>query len=481
MATKNIAQAKSIKDAKISLLDLNPGSILGSTLQGIFGSCLNLDIQLQEVSIGAFDLGVCERELSGIISRFNPDVIFLISSSTHLKRLSALIQSMSKEPSEVPVIVVTEGGKPDEMVDLLKMGASDFITPPLRSIDVLPRLWRLLEQKRRADRTVRTLKEKIGLKQLVGEDPVFLTEINKIPLVAKCDASILISGETGTGKELCARAIHYLGPRAGKPFIPVNCGAIPLELVENELFGHVRGAFTGAFKSQPGLIHEANGGTLFLDEVNCLPLLAQVKFMRFLQDREYKRLGSAKIYRADVRVIAATNLDSEQAIREGSLRQDLYYRLSTIPLMLPPLRERKEDIPILTRHFLEKYGTELNRQVTGFAPDAMQKLVSYEWPGNVRELENIIERAVLFSKYAVITGNEIILPGPKAEAVKQSFKEAKANAIAKFERAYIQGLLLAYQGNITKAAQAAQKNRRAFWQLIRKYKIDVQNFKSGSP
>ena len=322
--------------------------------------------------------------------------------------------------------------------------------------------------------------EKSGLPQLLGESPAFLAEIRKIPLLAQCDVNVLISGETGTGKELCARAIHYLSPRAGRPFIAVNCGAIPVELVENELFGHERGAFTDASTAQGGLIHEAEGGTLFLDEIACLPLLAQVKLLRFLQDKEYRRLGSTKTQQGDVRVVAAMNIDLEEAVREGKLRQDLYYRLNIIPLVLPPLRERREDIPLLARYFLAKYAAKLNKYVTDCSPDVMQLLVLYEWPGNVRELEHTIERAVVLSEQAVIHKADIILPRVAAAAHQDSFQEAKAKVIAQFERTYIQGLLLAHQGNITKAARAAQKNRRAFWQLMRKHLLDAHSFKSSA-
>jgi len=314
---------------------------------------------------------------------------------------------------------------------------------------------------------------------MVGESPIFLEETKKIPIVAKCGASVLISGETGTGKEMCARSIHYLSPRANKPFIPFNCGAIPTDLVENELFGHVQGAFTGASTPQQGLIHEADSGTLFLDDIDCLPLLSQVKLLRFLQEKEYRQLGSAKMCQADVRVIAATNTDLEAAVEEGELRSDLYYRLNVIPITLPPLRDRREDIPLIALHFLNKYETEFDKQLTGFASEALQTFMLYDWPGNVRELEHVVERAVLFSEQTVIGEVDIILPHQKAPACNASFKEAKADVISRFEKDYIERLLHAHQGNITKAAQAAQKNRRAFWQLIRKHQIDVQTFKPG--
>jgi len=327
------------------------------------------------------------------------------------------------------------------------------------------------------DLLAQKLKERLGLRHLIGESPAFLAVVQKIPEVARYKATVLLTGETGTGKEVCARAIHYLSPRATKPLVPVNCGAIPVDLVENELFGHERGAFTDATVAQSGLIHEADGGTLFLDEVDCLPLLAQVKLLRFLQERQYRPLGSTKTRTVDVRVIAATNVDAEAAVRTGKLRRDLYYRLNTLPLLLPPLRERRKDVLLLARHFLTKYTHEYGKPVTGFSAEAVQKLLLYHWPGNVRELEHIVERAVLLTAHVVISAADIGLP--HADEV-ESFHQAKSKVIIQFERDYVQGLLLAYQGNIAKAARAAQKNRRAFWQLLRKHHIDAQRFKTGA-
>lgn len=468
-----------MQDAKILLLDLDPESGLGTILGGILESSPNLSIHLRHESIRAFEPTLSRCELPSIISRVNPDVIFLVLSPRQLKRTKVLFQSIGRQRLDLPIIAVSEECKPDQMLALLKHGAADFITPPLKAGDVLPRLWRLLEKTHRGKTLTQKLKEDLGLKQLVGETLAFTEVITKIPVVAKCEASVLISGETGTGKELCARAIHYLSPRAGKSFVPLDCGAIPTELMENELFGHVRGAFTGASFSQTGLIREADGGTLFLDDVDCLPLSAQVKLLRFLQEKEYRRLGSPKLHQADVRIIAATNRDLSEEVREGKFRDDLYYRLNIIPLMLPPLRERREDIPLLARHFLSKYRAEFNKQVAAFASEAMEKLILYEWSGNVRELEYVVERAVVLSQRTVIRSTDIVLPDQGSTKQRESFKEAKATIITHFERSYIKGLLLAHQGNISKAARAAQKDRRAFWQLIRKHGIDVQSFKTG--
>jgi two-component system, NtrC family, response regulator GlrR len=294
----------------------------------------------------------------------------------------------------------------------------------------------------------------------------------------------LIAGETGTGKELCASAIHYLSARAGHPFVPVNCGAIPVELMENELFGHNRGAYTGAGASQTGMISEASGGTLFLDEIDCLPLAAQVKLLRFLQNREYRPLGSNRIYQADVRVIAASNADFPEAIKSGRLRRDLYYRLNVLSLHLPPLRERRDDIPLLARHFLVKYANEFGKQAEDFSPSALRKLVRYDWSGNVRELENHIERAVALNESRIINANDLDLPVEISSTLitqPMPFQEAKARCVEQFERDYLQELLRRHQGNITKAAYTAGKDRRAFWQLIRKHKIDARIFKSDQP
>jgi DNA-binding NtrC family response regulator len=297
-------------------------------------------------------------------------------------------------------------------------------------------------------------------------------------MIAKCDANVLIAGETGTGKELYARAIHYGSSRVGRPFMPINCGAIPAELVENELFGHERGAYTSAATLQAGLIEEANGGTLFLDEIDCLPVFAQVKLLRFLQEKEYRPLGSTKIRRADVRIIAASNLNMEEAVANGKVRQDLYYRLNIISLILPPLRERREDIPLLARHFLGRYSAELDKEVNDFTEEAMQLLMVHHWPGNVRELEHVIERAIVLCEGPVLEARDLVI-SPAGNGGQQSLQEAKAKEIARFERDYIQGLLSACKGNITHAAQVAKKNRRAFWQLIQKHQIDVARFKTS--
>lgn len=467
-----------MKDAKIFLVDLHVSSGLGETLRKILDSCTHFRIQMHYEPFEGNEQDIYKNRLLKALSCCKPDLVLFVLSSDKLRQLAVLLESKERQISNLPIIVVSEKLNPDEMFTLLAIGVDDFVYPPIKETYLVPKIWRLIKHTRQKKTLISKLKEELGLKQLVGDSPVFLKEIKKIPVMAKCDASVLISGETGTGKELCARAIHYLSPRSSKPFIPISCGAIPTELVENELFGHIRGAFTGADSLQPGLIHEADGGSLFLDEIDCLPFQVQVKLLRFLQEKEYRMLGSTKICRVDVRIIASTNINLEESVKQGRFRQDLFYRINIIPLLMPPLRDRKTDVPVLARHFLSKYALEFNKRVNDFTSEALQKLIVYDWPGNIRELENVIERAVVFSKQMVIESDDVVLPRSEAVASAESFKSAKAKTIAEFEKNYIQGLLFANQGNITQAAKAAEKNRRAFWELIRKYKIDIQSFKS---
>ena len=468
-----------MEKATILLLDFNLSKELSDTLQFILGSSFAVKVHSQQAPDRSVQ--IVGDDWPRAISRCRPDLVFLILPGDLLRQEGSLIRSVADASAKAPLVIVTEEVESHETFDLLKLGVVDYITPPLTVIDIVPRVRRLLERSQQGVTINRTLKERFGLKQLIGNSPSFLAEIAKIPLVAECDAGVLIYGETGTGKELYARAIHYLSPRSDKPFVPVNCGAIPLDLIENELFGHASGAFTSAQMSQRGLLNEAEGGTLFLDEVDCLPHLAQVKLLRFLQEKEYRPLGSSKMCQADVRVIAASNVDFDEAVREGKLRRDFYYRLNVLMLKLPPLRERGADIALLAHHFLQKFAEEFGRQGTEILADAMQLLMLYDWPGNVRELEHIIKRAMILSRNGVICCADLNLPCGEKIDHRETFREAKANVVKQFEKAYLQKLLLAHQGNITWAAQAAHKNRRALWQLIRKHNIDVQNFKPSMP
>jgi DNA-binding NtrC family response regulator len=469
-----------VTQTSVFIIDLTSASSLSEALSRILESSGQMRLSVRRWELGGVNGEAgAGGDLSDAIARYRPDLCFIVLSPALLKQARLLFQRLNGSLNGIPAIAVTDAGEPDEMLELLKLGVADFITLPLKPFDIYPRVWRLLQNAQREDPLTATLRDRLSLRQLVGQSPAFLAQINKISVVAKTDASVLILGETGTGKELCARAIHYLSPRARLPFVPVNCGAIPQELVENELFGHEAGAFTGAATAKPGLIREAQGGTLLLDEVDSLPLQTQAKLLRFLQEKEYRPLGSTKTLQADVRVIAASNNNLEERVRSGKLRQDLYYRLSVIPFTLPPLRERPEDILLLANHFAAKYAETFDKPVPIFSPDAQQLLLCYDWPGNVRELEHVVERAVIFTAQPTIHSCDLTLPHREGHGHQESFQEMKARAVAQFEKACIQGLLLAHQGNITKAAQAAQKNRRAFFELMRKHRIDARGLRSA--
>lgn len=356
--------------------------------------------------------------------------------------------------------------------EFARLGIDDFVSCPYRDVDLLIRVQRLLPQAAESS----SGPGRFG--SLVGTSRTFLDVLDKIPTVARSDATVMLRGETGTGKELIARAIHYDGPRRGRPFVPVNCGAIPDNLVENELFGHARGAFTDAATPESGLVTEAGGGTLFLDEIDALSMQAQVKILRLLQEGEYRALGSSKISRANVRIIAATNSKLEQRVEAQAFREDLYHRLNVLSLQVPPLRERLEDIVLLAKSFLVKYRDESVHGEMQLAPSALQKLLNYEWPGNVRELERTIRRAVILASRAVLSDADIDLPAVNRDAPSpsSSFQRAKNEAITSFERVYLTNLLVTHRGNVSRAARASGKERRSLQRLLSKYSLDHRCF-----
>lgn len=318
---------------------------------------------------------------------------------------------------------------------------------------------------------------------LIGASPDFVRMLDRIPVLAKCDSSVLILGETGTGKELCAQALHYLSARAGHPWVAVNCGALPPDLVESELFGHVRGAFTHAHETRIGLVAQASGGTLFLDEIDSMLPLAQVKLLRFLQDKEFRAVGSSRPQHADVRVVAASNVNLGQLAAKGKFRADLYYRLNVLTLSLPSLRERTEDVLPLALHFMAHFAREFQRPVIRLSDAAHNAILAYGWPGNIRELQHAMERGVLLAPEQEVLVTDLGIASEPAAATPPaggySFQVAKAKAVESFERDYIERLLARHGGNITHAADAADKDRRALFQLIRKHGIDSGKYRVG--
>jgi DNA-binding NtrC family response regulator len=379
---------------------------------------------------------------------------------------------------KIPTILYLKEYSFERLPDLFVPEIDDFILDPLNLNSLRLRVRRLEQQfntcAREMESVVYRLQSQAGLQQFVGQSPSLVSVVKEIPRIANCDETVLIQGATGTGKELYARSIHYLSARADKPFIPLNCGSIPQELFENELFGHEAGAYTDARRSQRGVIAEAEGGTLFLDEINSLPLAAQVKLLRLLEDKQYKVLGSSQYRKANVRFIAASNHDLQSKVSEGLFREDLYYRLNILSVRLPSLSERREDILPLALHFLRIVANEYKRAVNKFSSDAIELLTSYSWPGNVRELENTVRRAVLLAESPVIRAcdfpalSNLVKHEP---IIGESFKTAKARTVEEFERSYLRQILSICGGNISKAARVAQKDRRTFFALLKKHKL----------
>jgi two-component system response regulator GlrR len=407
------------------------------------------------------------------VAALPPSAVIVALGTAEIAVVETLFTQLRLDDPQRPILVAPRGLMAEDISDLLSRGASDFLLPPYRAEDLVPRLRRLLHPAPCRNAPVNRIRAAVGLRNIVGQSPALLGEFKKLPRIAACDAPVLIRGESGTGKEVFARAIHYLSHRSAKPFVPVNCGAIPESLVESELFGYRRGAFTGAVKDRTGLIEEADGGTMLLDEVDTLPLSSQVKLLRFLQDGEFRPLGASKAACANVRVIAAGNANFEHIVHDGKFREDLYYRLNVLRILLPPLRERPGDLALLASYLLERQALLLGCRQKPLAPCALESMDNYQWPGNVRELENVLARALVFSEGAEIQAEDLSLPMSLKSSGGESFRAEKERVIRAFERDYLQKMLNRHEGNITHAAQAAAKNRRAFWELLRKHGLSL--------
>jgi DNA-binding NtrC family response regulator len=401
-----------------------------------------------------------------------------VSDGMALENLLCQIRTWRCKTPFIALLVVITGN--EDLDSLLRVGVCDFVAAPQVARELTARLRRAFGALTVDVRPSRRIHGQTQIRGLIYESEACEQVASKIPMMANCDANVLILGETGTGKEVCAQAIHYMSARAPNPWIAVNCGAIPTDLVESELFGHSKGAYTTAHASRVGLIHEAEKGTLFLDDIDCLPLLAQVKLLRFLQEREYRPIGSNTVQHSDVRVIAASNCELNDLVIRGTFRKDLYYRLNVLRLNLPALRNRLEDIPALAAHFVCEFTREFDRKAISLSPGALQKLCAHNWPGNVRELKHVIERAVLLSTGAILNAESLQIDGEfQAERRNNSFQSAKSRVVQKFERSYLEQVLVAHAGNVTQAAKAASKDRRAFFELMRKHHIEPQSYRTS--
>jgi len=422
--------------------------------------------------MGGFSVEVAQDGLEAI-QKVEKDVFDLVLTDMKMPEMDGieLLKMIKGTRPEVMVILMTAHGSIETAVEAMKIGANDYITKPIDLNELLIHISKaqkeslLLKENRLLRMEVR---KKFEFNNIIGKSKKMQEVFTLIEKVAPSNTTVMIYGGSGTGKELVAKAIHYNSPRANQPFIPFNCSAIPETLVESELFGHTKGAFTGAIQAKRGLFEEADEGTIFLDEISTISPSVQVKLLRVLQDKEVMKVGSTERTKIDVRVIAATNEDLEANMKNGRFRDDLFYRLHVLPISLPDLKDRKEDIPLLAYHFLDLYTKETKKQIKGISKEAMNLLLEYDWPGNVRELENAIESAVILSDQDYVTPNEL----PKnmkegfSDLIKKGVKDRKTLDDLKAE--YITEILKETGGNKKIAAEILKVNPRTLYRFEKK-------------
>ncbi|MBN9451528.1 MAG: sigma-54-dependent Fis family transcriptional regulator [Bosea sp.] len=390
----------------------------------------------------------------------------------------ALLREVRSRWPEKPVVVLTAFATVRDAVELVKEGAFDYIAKPFEMEDVattIRRALRLADVVRDNERLRRELEGRYSFDTLIGNSPAFRRVIEQVTEVCETRATVMLNGESGTGKELVARAIHFNSPRRNRPFVAVNCAAIPEALLESELFGHVKGAFTGAVSARIGRFAAADGGTLFLDEIGDMPVAIQAKLLRAVQERSFEAIGADRSQNVDVRLIAATHKDMRQAVAEGRFREDLFYRLNVFPIQLPALRERPEDIPLLASHFLDELSDAIGKHVTGFSPAALAAMVGHNWPGNIRELHNCIERAVIVAKSATIDIPDLprdLFDNPRRNGRDALPRDLDAE-LERMEREFILEALRRSDGVQVKAARLLGIAERSLWHRIKKLGIKL--------
>ncbi|MFZ7112635.1 MAG: sigma-54-dependent transcriptional regulator [Desulfatiglandales bacterium] len=393
-----------------------------------------------------------------------------------------LMEELHQINPDMPVLILTAYGTIQSAVEAMRKGAYSYLTKPFNYQDLLLQLKNCLEKSnltKEVKRLRNLVKTHYGFENIIARSEKMKRVLEKVAQAAQSDSSVYIEGESGTGKELVANTLHLVSSRKDAPFVAINCAAIPETLLESELFGHERGAFTGAVNGKKGLFSQAHKGTFFLDEISEMPLAMQAKLLRVLQEKEFYPLGSRKTVKVDVRFIASSNRNLEEVVAEGNFREDLFYRIHVIPIKIPPLRERKEDIPLLAKHFLRKYSQKSRNDIQGISPSAVQKLVRYSWPGNVRELQNTIECAVAMSHHDTITEDLILQTQNLEKGRIRLLKDARED----FEKDYLVQLIELTQGNVSKAAKLSGKYRADLYDLLRKHDLDPADFRAekGKP
>ncbi|WP_353982246.1 two-component system response regulator GlrR [Salinicola endophyticus] len=405
------------------------------------------------------------------LSHLADDTPDLVLSDLRMDEMDglALFHELQRRVPGMPVIILTAHGSIPDAVSATQQGVFSFLTKPVDRDELFAAIDEALAQ----TPTTRGEGGEMWRSQIITRSPQMERILEQAYMVAASDVSVLVTGPSGTGKELLANAMHQASPRADKPFVAINCGALPEQLLESELFGHARGAFTGAVSQHEGLFLAADGGTLFLDEIGDMPLTLQVKLLRALQERQIRPLGSTKSVPIDVRIISATHRDLDRAMHEGDFREDLYYRLNVVNLKLPPLKERAEDIPLLAKHMVAQVAARHKSFVKGFSPEALNLLASSAWPGNVRQLVNVVEQCVALTSTPMIPEALVSQALAAEENALPSFSEARAG----FERSYLIKVLKITEGNVTQAARIAGRNRTDFYKLLARHELDPGAFK----
>lgn len=422
--------------------------------------------------MGGFSVEVAQSGLEAI-EKMEKDVFDLVLTDLKMPEMDGLelLKTIKGTRPEIMVIMMTAHGSIETAVEAMKIGANDYVTKPIDWNELLIHISKAQKESLllRENWLLRMeVRKKFEFNNIIGKSKKMQEVFSLIEKVALGSSTVMIYGGSGTGKELVAKAIHFNSPRADRPFIPFNCGAIPETLVESELFGHTKGAFTGAIQAKKGLFEEANGGTLFLDEISSILPSVQVKLLRVLQEREVMKVGSTERTKIDVRMIAATNENLEENMKKGKFREDLFYRLHVFPIFLPDLKDRKEDIPLLAYHFLDLYSKEAKKEIRGISKEAMKLLLEYPWPGNVRELENTIERAVVMTDQNYLVPNDF----PKdlmegfSEMIKRGVKDRKSLDDIKSE--YIKEILKEVGGNKRIASEILRVNPRTLYRFEKK-------------
>jgi DNA-binding NtrC family response regulator len=425
------------------------------------------------------------------LEAFDPVTVDLVITDLRMPGRDgrSLLNEIRAKAPDTPVVLITAYTSMRDAVEMVKEGAFDYISKPFEMDDILTTLERALRlgDAMRENARLRTeIEGRHGFEQLVGTSPAFRRVIEQIGEVCGSRATVLLTGESGTGKEVVARAIHVNSPRKSKPFVAVNCAAIPEGLIESELFGHVKGAFTGAVATRRGRFAEADQGTIFLDEIGDMPATVQAKILRVLQERSFEPVGSGRTERTDTRVIAATNRDLRRAAEQGGFREDLFYRLNVFPIALPALRERKEDIAALAQHFLKTSTDTIGKRVVGVTPAALSAMANYHWPGNVRELQNCIERAVIVARGSTIDvpdlPRDLFDHGARPEKAQRHRTGNLDEELARLEKSFILDALRETNGVQSKAARLLGINERSLWHRVKKFGIAItKRASSGGP